>query len=389
MSGDAGISGTTYALTARLTRVLMAVSLGLVVALPLSLWQGAPMVVDPIFTARALAGVFPILLGVARDRRIVLAVLAVGLALTPVLGVPLIGAAFGVPSLVALAWLARLRRDSSTMEAFLAGCLWPEFSAITGAFLLQTPALGARTLDQYVWAADAAFGRQPSFALGTLLASHRVALGFLAEVYNYLPVSIAIGFAVERRHRRPTDLVTAAFAAGMLGYGVYLLFPVVGPFYVVPAFPHLPSEGVRALKPAADALRNGMPSLHFGWALLILRHVWRCGRGARVFALVNTALLIAVTLAFGMHYLMDLVVAVPFVEAADALVPSDATRRSRRWAFAAGALCTAALLMAIRGQWIASMPTALAAIAFALVPSVLVAVARARGVASGVGALAS
>jgi hypothetical protein len=389
MRGDAGIGGMSDPLAARYTIVLGAVSLGLVAALPLSLWRGVPVTVDPVFTSRALVGAFPILLGVARDRRLVLATVAAGLALTAVLGVPLLGAAFGVPSLAALAWLARRRRDSPTMEALLAACLWPAFSAITGACLQQTPALGARTLDQYVWAADAALGAQPSFALGARLASHPVVLEVLSQVYNYLPLSLAIGFAAERRARRPADLLTAALAAGVLGYGIYLLFPVVGPAYVVPAFPLLPADGAGALRPAADAYRNGMPSLHFGWSLLILRHCWRCGRAARWFALVNAALVAAATLAFGLHYLMDLVVAVPFVEAVEALVPGVGGPAARRLGFGAGALGTAALLLAIRCQWIASMPMMLAAMAIALAPPLLVFLLglRIRSLASGAAAM--
>ena len=60
------------------------------------------------------------------------------------------------------------------------------------------------------------------------------------------------------------------------------------------------------------APRNSLPSLHFAWALLILWSLKPGQRLARLLAVLFVIATVLATLGSGEHYLVDLIVAVPF-----------------------------------------------------------------------------
>ncbi|MGH9200495.1 MAG: cytochrome P450, partial [Vicinamibacterales bacterium] len=66
------------------------------------------------------------------------------------------------------------------------------------------------------------------------------------------------------------------------------------------------------------AWRNAMPSLHFGSVLLATWHVWSYGPMVQIVSLVFLAGTVLATLGLGEHYLIDLVVALPFTLAVHA-----------------------------------------------------------------------
>ncbi len=168
-------------------------------------------------------------------------------------------------------------------------------------------------------------------------------------VYMAILLAMACVVLLHLRARSPDWLLAlAAFLlAGGIGGGLYCLFPAAGPRFVFPNYPLLPDPATLSLNPAPLApqfIRNCMPSLHTTWALLMVMNMAGLGRalrwGARVFALLT----VLATLALGQHYLIDLVVAVPFAVAVQSLARGLTSRTAPGPAALGGGLCVAAWL---------------------------------------------
>lgn len=127
--------------------------------------------------------------------------------------------------------------------------------------------------------------------------------------YYCLPLAVLL-FLVFTRGVFYRRLLWGLLLAGLLAVPCYLLFPAVGPVHV--GDPHAP--------------RNCMPSLHLTWALLL----WVNSRGWIRWAALAFALIIALaTLATGEHYVLDLVMALPFTWGVAVLSRRIADRKER------------------------------------------------------------
>ncbi|MFF2008298.1 phosphatase PAP2 family protein [Streptomyces sp. NPDC058195] len=197
-------------------------------------------------------------------------------------------------------------------------------------WLLITSKTRYEVLDQYVATADHALG-DPSWLVGRLVtATGPVGAHFLDAVYTQLPVAAVAVAAYQLRHvaverRFPGHhLVRTFLVIGLLGPGIYMIFPVVGPIFAYgadgghwaladlwpntppPLDPpqHMPFDGITP--------RNCMPSLHTAWATAIFVH---SRRGPRFLRYAGTFWLIATlgaTLGFGYHYGADIIAGVVF-----------------------------------------------------------------------------
>jgi hypothetical protein len=169
-------------------------------------------------------------------------------------------------------------------------------------------------LDRYVFRLDGLFGFEPGFVVGRLVKSLPwFAQVFLAISYSLMPIAIVVLYwAYSCQFPDESRLLLRILLLNLsLCVPVYLLVPVAGPFYAFPSFPDLPPKN--ALHPLLlDALPNGIPSVHFSTALLCAWYARRLpwGRGLGGFYLIATIL---ATLGFGEHYLLDLLVAVPYL----------------------------------------------------------------------------
>ncbi|MEV5510862.1 phosphatase PAP2 family protein [Streptomyces orinoci] len=197
-------------------------------------------------------------------------------------------------------------------------------------WLLITAKTRPTVLDQYTAVADHALG-EPSWLAGRLLrASGPVGSHLLHLVYGQIAVAAIVialyqlrNVSAERRFPRH-HLVRTFLLIGLLGPGIYMLFPTVGPIFVYandgghwalanlwPNTPppvstphHMPFDGFTP--------RNCMPSLHTAWATAIFIHSRQASRFLRyagAFWLVAT---LGATLGFGYHYGVDLVAGVVF-----------------------------------------------------------------------------
>ncbi|MGW1992780.1 phosphatase PAP2 family protein [Embleya sp. NPDC001921] len=198
-------------------------------------------------------------------------------------------------------------------------------------WLLITSMTRPTVLDQYVATADHALG-DPSWLVGRMLeATDPIGSHVLGAVYGQLPLAAAIVALYQLRHvaverRFPGHhLVRTFLVIGLLGPGIYMIFPVVGPVYAYSAeggqwavanlWPDTPPSISTPHPIRFDEItpRNCMPSLHTAWATTIFIHSRKGSRFIRFagsFWLIAT---LAATLGFGYHYGADLVAGVVFV----------------------------------------------------------------------------
>ncbi|MFF3165844.1 phosphatase PAP2 family protein [Streptomyces sp. NPDC003273] len=235
-------------------------------------------------------------------------------------------------------------------------------------WLVITSQTRPEVLDQYVAAADHALGN-PSWLVGRLVrATGPVGAHALDYVYAQLAVAAVVvamyqlrNVAAERRFPRH-HLVRTFLVIGLIGPGIYMIFPVVGPVFAYgadgghwavanlwPDTPtplsaprHMPFDGITP--------RNCMPSLHTAWATAIFIH---SRRGPRLLRFAGAFWLVATltaTLGFGYHYGADLIAGVVFTLTIEAALRSleRGWDRTGTWLVAHGTAVFAALLVSYR-----------------------------------------
>ncbi|MFF4488198.1 phosphatase PAP2 family protein [Streptomyces sp. NPDC001544] len=244
---------------------------------------------------------------------------------------------------------------------------------IGDTWLLITSRTRPMVLDQYVAAADHALGN-PSWLAGRIVgATDPIGPLLLHLVYGQLAVAAVVvalyqlrDVAAERRFPRH-HLVRTFLVIGLLGPGIYMLFPMVGPVFaygpgasgtggvqwaVADLWPHTPPPIHTPHPMPYDEItpRNCMPSLHTAWATAIFLHTRKGPRFLRfagAFWLIAT---LTATLGFGYHYGADLVAGVVFALTIEAALRSF----DRGWdraglrLVAHGTTVFAALLLAYR-----------------------------------------
>ncbi|WP_367326403.1 phosphatase PAP2 family protein [Streptomyces sp. HUAS ZL42] len=197
-------------------------------------------------------------------------------------------------------------------------------------WLLITSKSRPTVLDQYVATADHALGT-PSWLVGRIVrAAGPIGFHVLDWVYVQLAVAaVAVALyqlrnvAAEGRFPRH-HLVRTFLAIGLLGPGIYMIYPVVGPVFAYGAdgghwavanlWPNLPTPINTPHHMPFDGItpRNCMPSLHTAWATAIFIH---SRKGPRILRFAGTFWLIATlgaTLGFGYHYGADIIAGVVF-----------------------------------------------------------------------------
>jgi hypothetical protein len=208
------------------------------------------------------------------------------------------------------------------------------------AWLLITSKTRPMVLDQYLGVADQALGN-PSWVAGRIVAATGpIGAHVLDWVYIQLAVAaVAVALyqlrhvAAERRFPRH-HLVRTFLTIGLLGPGIYMIYPVVGPIFAYGAdgghwaladlWPNTPPPHVAPQHMPFDEItpRNCMPSLHTAWATAIFIH---SRKGPRLLRYAGTFWLIATlgaTLGFGYHYGTDIIAGVVFTVTIEAALRS-------------------------------------------------------------------
>jgi len=270
---------------------------------------------------------------------------------------PAVCAAFlGLGSLLVLAaqsmFAAAVDRPAHR-KTFIAAAAFLYFSFVIALALNLTSALHPRVYDLWLYAFDETLKLPASIFIGHLVANSnalRVA-GVLA--YESLPLVICWLVALELKspERFAAGIVRLFVTAGLAGILLYQLLPATGPIYIFGAnFPDsLPL--IKDLQPILlpRVARNAMPSVHFACALLVWWNAAAFARVWRVLAAGFVAITLLATIGFGEHYLVDLVVAVPFALAVhSACLKPNWDSRARRVALWGSAILTAGWIGALR-----------------------------------------
>ncbi|MFF4037609.1 phosphatase PAP2 family protein [Streptomyces sp. NPDC001816] len=240
-------------------------------------------------------------------------------------------------------------------------------------WLLITAKTRPLVLDPYVAAADHALGN-PSWLVGRMVrATDPIGTHLLDLVYAQLAVAAVVvalyqlrNVAAERRFPRH-HLLRTFLVIGLLGPGIYMLFPVVGPVFaygpgasgtggvqwaVANLWPDTPPPISTPHPVPYDSItpRNCMPSLHTAWATAIFIH---SRKGPRILRFAGAFWLIATltaTLGFGYHYGVDLIAGVVFTLTIEAALRAldHGWDRSATQLVAYGTTVFAALLLSYR-----------------------------------------
>ncbi|MFI0943151.1 phosphatase PAP2 family protein [Streptomyces sp. NPDC021020] len=230
--------------------------------------------------------------------------------------------------------IALTRRTGRERELLLKGVglglLLVTGRKVGDTWLLITSKARPNVLDPYAETADRALGN-PSWLVGRMVhATGPVGEHLLDYVYIQLAVA-AVAVAFYQLRHVATDrgfprhhLVRTFLVIGLVGPGIYMLFPTVGPVFayggdgghwaLANLWPHTaPALTTPHPMPFDEVTpRNCMPSLHTAWATAIFVHSRRGPRALRwagAFWLVATLL---ATLGFGYHYGVDLIAGAVF-----------------------------------------------------------------------------
>ena len=267
------------------------------------------------------------------------------------------------------------RRHGMALPAWVQPWVWMALTiasliVATSALLELNSKLLPLTFDYHLYRIDRAFGdtarwaamqvgRDPAHLMGQVTHAVYDILGFLLFPLLALLVGEHKGRSMHAWRTLFVPYVVAALC--------YLWLPATGPGNAIigyPATAAAPQELQAALVSVMPAPRNAMPSLHLSSALWILM---LCAASARkwIFALsvlftLGTAW---ATLAIGEHYVVDLVVAMPFAAALGLwLIHPPRWQTAPRWQhglqWAAGATFVLwMLLLRFAPQWLADQPS--------------------------------
>jgi|SRR5271166_588832 len=231
--------------------------------------------------------------------------------------------------------------------------------------LKLTGRLSPETDDAWLYAFDGSLGFQPSFWVGKIMYQSIVLTRITLLTYLSLPFAMAVVCAwrvrVEAR-RVSWHMLTVLLLAGAAGWLLYNVVPATGPLYAfgrdfpwnnVP-YKDLPAFALEKMSLPLGIPRNGMPSLHMGWVVLLWWNSRSLPRALRGTLLLYLLLTVVATLGSGQHYLVDLVVSLPFALAAQSAASlaflNQALRDKSRFiaALSTGIAVTLAWLVIVR-----------------------------------------
>jgi hypothetical protein len=238
-------------------------------------------------------------------------------------GIGTVGAFLGVGSLIVTGtqWVwSTGDQKRENFRHFGEIALLPALCLFSGLAVSAVSSLLPKTYDLFLYAFDSKLGLS-SFIVGQWFRSHSAIAYVSACVYNCLPIYLAVFRAYQIRFAKASlpDVRYLFAVLGLSGFLLYLICPASGPVHCFRTFPNNPPSltdlSVERIT-VIQVPRNAIPSLHFGWALLMclyawMRRSWVLGACSTIFV-VLTAL---ATLGSGEHYLIDLIAAVPLVVA--------------------------------------------------------------------------
>jgi hypothetical protein len=340
-----------------------------------------------LFMWWALLAFVPLWAAVRPPSRVSVLSASVAIALTAVLELaapklwpytPVVGSGLACMGSLAVysAWgpdTHRLRSRYALLTGLIL-CLYVLLSGFPLSFSAQS---GSVPVDFVAYAGDEALGGQFSQWVESLFLAVPLLAQLCFHVYNAVALGLAavLAWQIAVRESPTRGAVLSFLIAGALGHTIYTLFPVIGPRFLfglggpyisaASVFPNPVPLAANLVLPAVipSVPRNCMPSLHTGWALLVF---WQCrafGWRGRAFGASFLVLTMLATLGFGLHYLVDLIAAVPFAVALHAFFTprGEQVERARWQALIVSGVSFVAWLLLVRfGTRLLSLSTVLA-----------------------------
>jgi len=235
----------------------------------------------------------------------------------PISTITSIGAFAGLGSITILAYQALWFKSEPEVHAFEDAWVLPLFLAAVSIAASLTQNFWPKTFDLSLYAFDCSLGVSPA----PVVIGWWKAMPLLATVSTWTYALLLMfpplyrAWAVHCGIGREPSVLRSFVIAGLLGIFLQQCCPATGPLHLFPQdFPdHLPSLSELSIGMTAVAgPRNAIPSMQATWALLVWWSAWRLNWWARIVATLFLVLTLLSALGSGDHYVVDLVVAVPF-----------------------------------------------------------------------------
>ena len=216
---------------------------------------------------------------------------------------------------------------------------------------------GPYVYDPHCYALDSLWGVQVSFIITKIIRASLPLCLFMKLAYFYLSFYMIVAQILiykdnERlglSHSRCLMPALLFIFIGLFGTFLYKFFPVVGVevYCGLNSFPNgpWPAANMNPVPIEAPSFlpHNGMPSLHMAWILAVYYSLYRFYQSKPYYKYTTLVLIILTALsAFseGCHYLIDLIIAIPFTLAILAFTMVEAPRKWRFISFFFGAMAT-------------------------------------------------
>lgn len=234
------------------------------------------------------------------------------------------------------------------------------FIFVSGNVLRLSGSLNFNTDDAWLYAFDGSLGFQPSFLMGKIMYGSVILTRSAMLTYLSLPFAMAVVCAWQIRaaaRKISWHMLTVLLLAGVAGYLLYNVVPATGPIYAFGkdfpwnglSYNALSTFALQKMPISTGIPRNGMPSLHVAWVVLLFWNSRGFPKVLRGALLLYVLLTVFATLGSGQHYLVDLIVSLPFALAVQATASSNLPHRSRSTtAILAGAGLTGVWLLFVR-----------------------------------------
>lgn len=197
--------------------------------------------------------------------------------------------------------------------------------------------------DSHLYALDSLWGGQASFIITKFLRHNSLCSYFMEIIYYYLPLWMISAQVLVYRHNTklglphnryliPAFLFIIVAIGGLLSYH---FIPAIGVelYCGADSFPNCawPPASIAPQPTEVPSYlhRNSMPSLHFAWILAAYYSLYRFKSIYKNIALVFVFLTALSAFSVGGHYVIDLIMSVPFCTAALAIAIVEAPRKIR------------------------------------------------------------
>jgi len=262
--------------------------------------------------------------------------------------------------LVSVVGTVRALDRYAALKELAAVVAMPAFALTAATMLYAASGREPLTYDAILAAADRGFGFDASALAARALAQWTILYWTSKFVYDSLPLALCVAVAARNRRIGPEDqerLIWKMILAAGCAFVVFSIVPACGPrFFWGDRFPLATTTADIPLRPmvvSPSDFRNALPSLHFTGALFVAWAFRPFNVVIRSSAWVYAAVTVLATLGSGQHYLIDLVVAIPFAVVVDLTVRREHLATAT---VALGIVVVWVVLIRWAGTWLASNP---------------------------------